>query len=390
MGKTQLFIPDKCKVGFNLREDTYTGKLGYIIYHDGKVWRKEHSWESWRNKPGEKYSTWSPISRKHEGGVYDEGVAPIEFDNVPTEGFVLNKKAGGYNSGWNHRQTYSRVYDPRGWEFEITVENLIYILQECNSYKGKGLEGEFVYSWAGKDLVLLPATSPDYKSCKEFTDLQSVKFSSRKDLFEGFTYLTNRQEEWIYLGRYEVHDDAWHNKTSIEHEGTQYSNKPPKKKHVFLKTSIVNEYDTTYEFLTSFTRIKKKISEKSHPKFADYVDEYLNSIFASEADHLVVEPFDEEFIKDTFDRNYLWNTQIYKFGDITTKRDLEDAEKQITEGKDDKHEGNGEYEVYTKDDRSYWSTRNSKHSEGFFSLEELKTKYGMLMRVYKNGYKQRV
>ena len=152
----------------------------------------------------------------------------------------------------------------------------------------------------------------------------------------------------------------------------------------------MNEYDTTYEFLTSFTRIKKKISEKSHPKFADYVDEYLNSIFASEADHLVVEPFDEEFIKDTFDRNYLWNTQIYKFGDITTKRDLEDAEKQITEGKDDKHEGNGEYEVYTKDDRSYWSTRNSKHSEGFFSLEELKTKYGMLMRVYKNGYKQRV
>lgn len=45
-----IFIPKKCKVGFNLRSDTYTGKLGYVIYNDGKVWRKEASWESWRQK----------------------------------------------------------------------------------------------------------------------------------------------------------------------------------------------------------------------------------------------------------------------------------------------------------------------------------------------------
>ena len=38
MEKTQLYIPDKCKVGLQLRQGTYTGKLGYIIYHDGKVW----------------------------------------------------------------------------------------------------------------------------------------------------------------------------------------------------------------------------------------------------------------------------------------------------------------------------------------------------------------
>ena len=45
-----IFIPKKCKVGFNTRQDTYTGNLGYIIYNDGKVWRKEPSWESWREK----------------------------------------------------------------------------------------------------------------------------------------------------------------------------------------------------------------------------------------------------------------------------------------------------------------------------------------------------
>jgi hypothetical protein len=28
---------DKFKVGFNLRDDTYTGKLGYVIGYDGKM-----------------------------------------------------------------------------------------------------------------------------------------------------------------------------------------------------------------------------------------------------------------------------------------------------------------------------------------------------------------
>jgi len=385
--KTQLYIPDKCKVGFNLREDTYTGKLGYIIYHDKKVWRKENSWESWRHKVGNDYNTWNPTTREHEKGVYDESVAPIEFDNVPTEGFVLNKKAGGYSSGWNHRQTYSRVYDPRGWEFEISVENLIYILQECNSYKGKGLEGEFVYSWAGKDLVLLPASSPDYIACKEFTELQSVKFS-KKDLIEGHTYLTNRQEEWVYLGRYDVHDDAWHNKTAIEHEVHGYKNKKPVKRHVFLKTKIVNKYDTTYEFLNSFARLKKKISETPHPKFADYVDDYQNSIFASEADHLVVEPFTEQFIKDTFDRDYLWNTTIYRFMDINSRHDLDLSTKKVTEVKDDvTREGTKRYDVYREKDKGWHVRMREKESDGIFTLNGLKQKYGMLIRVYKNGFK---
>lgn len=87
----KLNIPDKIKVGFQKRSDTYTGKLSYITYINkkGKL-AKETSWEGWR----------------------DEKITPLEFDNVPTEGFVLNKKAGGYSTGWNHRQTYCRVYDP--------------------------------------------------------------------------------------------------------------------------------------------------------------------------------------------------------------------------------------------------------------------------------------
>lgn len=67
----KLNIPDKIKVGFQERGDTYTGKLSYVTYINkkGKL-AKEISWEGWRDKE----------------------ITPLELDNVPTEGFVLNKK----------------------------------------------------------------------------------------------------------------------------------------------------------------------------------------------------------------------------------------------------------------------------------------------------------
>lgn len=81
-------------MGFQTRNDTYTKKLAYVIYYDekGKL-RKEPSWNSWRDKK----------------------IDPEEFDNVPTEGFVLNKKVGGYAGDWgNFRQAYAENNRNRG------------------------------------------------------------------------------------------------------------------------------------------------------------------------------------------------------------------------------------------------------------------------------------
>lgn len=114
--KTNIFVPQKIKVGFQNRENTYTKKLAFVIYYDAKgKLRQETSWEGWR----------------------DEKIDPVEYENEPVSGFVLNKKVGDYKDGWNHRQAYTRVYDPRGFEFEITIENLLYILENTNSIKEK-------------------------------------------------------------------------------------------------------------------------------------------------------------------------------------------------------------------------------------------------------------
>lgn len=183
---SSIFVPKTINVGYQNRSGTYTGKLAYVIYYDekGKL-RKETSWNSWR----------------------DKDIPNNEYDNIPTEGFVLNKKAGDYSTGWDHRHAYCRVYDPRGFEFEITIENLLYILENANCIKGKGLEGEFIYGWDGKDLVLMPVESPDYKQISEFNKIiHNNETIKAKDLIIGATYLTKDNENWIYMGKFEAFD----------------------------------------------------------------------------------------------------------------------------------------------------------------------------------------
>ena len=180
-----IYIPKRINVGYNNRSDTYTGKLAYVIYYDekGKL-RKEASWQSWRNKD----------------------IPNTEYDNVPTEGFVLNKKVGDYSTGWDHRKSYCRVYDPRGFEFEITIENLLYILQNTTSTVGKGLEGDFVYGWDGKDLILIPTCSPDYQSIMKYSSIVNNNNHIKvKDLKIGATYLDKANDKYVYMGKF----DRW-------------------------------------------------------------------------------------------------------------------------------------------------------------------------------------
>lgn len=182
-----MFIPRKIKVGFQKRTDTYTKQLAYVIYYDNNgTLRKERSWETWRNK----------------------NIEPKEFDNTPIEGFVLNKKVGGYKSDWNFRNAYVRVYDPRGFEFEISVDNLLFILSCGGCSPGKGLEGKFVYSWSGTELVLLPVNSDSYSEIEKVSGLSGKKVSLR-ELVPGMRYYLKDGSSGTYIGRYRINIVAW-------------------------------------------------------------------------------------------------------------------------------------------------------------------------------------
>lgn len=259
---SQLLIPSRIRVGFNKRPDTYTGLLGYVIYYDtiGKL-RKAKSFDSWR----------------------DETIEPVEYDNTPTEGFVINKDVGGHRRSWSHygRAERVRVWDPRNHEFEISIENLLFILREGVCNPGKGLEGKFVYAWdknPSSPPVLLPVTSLDYQSSQAFTGLQN-KGVKLREMVPGHTYITKKQKHWIYLGRFDYY-------YSIDHRYQSQANSDLAKvqKHVFAEHTG-EKWDVVYQ--NDVKQVAALASSSIPENYAELVEIHTRSARGSRIAKLV-------------------------------------------------------------------------------------------------------
>lgn len=252
-----IYIPNKIRVGYQNREDTFTKKLAYVIYYDnfGKL-RKEKSWESWRDKK----------------------IEPKEFENVPTSGFVLNKGHTRYN--WSHfgnsKTVRIRIYDPRGIEFEITAENLVACLMHTDCSR-REITGEMVYAWNGTELMLLPCTSDEYEKAKKHIELQAKKFSA-KDLKEGATYLTKSEKKVIYLGRFDYYKTVTFN----DKESGVYAERCKSKTHLFCAEEDWPGYgqsekikDWYFKPLVPSSALAALATEDIPENYATLVDYYL-------------------------------------------------------------------------------------------------------------------
>lgn len=271
---TQLYIPKKLKVGFQNREDTAGGRLGYIIYQDDKkVWRKEKSWEGWRDKT----------------------IDAEFFDNVPTSGFCLHKDVTRRGYEWfSETQVKIRIHDSRGFEFEITPANLTSILMHTDCLK-RGLDGEFVYAWEGKELILLPVKSEEYSAAQEFTVDQSLSVKV-KDLKPGFTYSTKKGKKYVYLGRYD-----W---------AAQPMMYPDSKKKSFIFIKEGQEENYHFDIRNSITHLSKCVSGDESPKFGEYSNILAERPEIKGVEITFEEVSAEDFINDN-GGNYYWSRNVY-------------------------------------------------------------------------------
>lgn len=254
MSKNILFIPTKLNVGYQKRTDTYTDKLAYVIYYDekGKL-RKEKSWQTWRNPQ----------------------LGNDEFENVPTDGFILNRNGGGTRDYyyWNARAEFVRVWDPRGFEFEISIPNLLFILSEVGSSPGKGLEGKFVYGWNGDKLVLLPVGSQDYKRSMEYTTKQSVKFD-RKAIVVGGTYTLKKDKncvEHVYMGKHNFLNSDWRKFSDV---GV---------KDVFAYKDYANKFQFTTKTISD---IGECVSDQCVDNYAELLDKFNETIHSAKIEKI--------------------------------------------------------------------------------------------------------
>ena len=273
---TNLKLPKKIRVGYQERIDTYSGKLAFAISLDG---RKEmpRSWEGWVNK--------------------DIGID--DYDNEPISGFVLNRDVGGTQRSysWNARREKVRVYDPRGYEIEISVENLLLILQECSSIKGKGLEGDFVYSWSGNAVVLLPVDSQEYRDATKYVSLKKKKVS-KKDIREGCIYRTKKDEKLMYMGRHYVYEyiSPCHYSYGYDY-GEKDLLETSEQYHVFKNLDPELEDSWSYQEFRNekgFTFLAEKLTEDPSSEYADYLDEMMKQKQYSPIKGLSSKPLNKE------------------------------------------------------------------------------------------------
>lgn len=258
----QLLIPDKLKVGYRTEKTTYSGKLGYVIYfnHKGELC-KEKSWKGW----------------------VDKKLGSIDCDNEPTEGFVLNKGVGGVKEsyGWNVRSEKVRVYDPRGFEIEISIPNLLFILREGACSPGKGLEGKFVYAWDRNSLILLPVASQDYQNCKSFTDLQS-KGVHAKDLVDGASYITKKQDTLTYLGRFDYHFVLEMHYRSSRDPKKPYTLQPKTKADTKGQTKVYVFWDgKDFVYLRELKSLAIRVGDSIDADYANLIDKFNKSSHGS-------------------------------------------------------------------------------------------------------------
>jgi hypothetical protein len=217
--ENDLFIPTKLKVGFINDPSTFTGKLAYVIYYDekGKI-RKEKSWDGWR----------------------DHKIEAVELDNTPMLGYMLNRGVERYGYHGSGRSMI-RIHDPRDFEFEISIDNLVGILMN-NDVSKRDIQGECVFAWAGSDLILLPVNSEEYKTSQKYTEKQSGKVST-KELIKGATYVKKKDHtHYRYLGHFEWFD--YTEKTSLKQTVSKG------KKHLFY--TDVQKRDKNYNLINEY------------------------------------------------------------------------------------------------------------------------------------------
>jgi hypothetical protein len=176
-------IPEQVYVGFQGRRTQDEVPLGFMTpYNDDEAGQKRRDTvDNWARGYG---------STKTFNSVI--------LDNKPMIGFKIGRairRSGGWNGSG---ASYVRIEDPRGFELEITIENLVMCMNE-NLLDDGEIIAECVWGRDGNRNILLPTNSEPYKNSvvlrtkvAAVIPLKEVTIGDEVELVTG--------ERGIYLG----------------------------------------------------------------------------------------------------------------------------------------------------------------------------------------------
>lgn len=356
-----LNVPEKLKVGFQKRNDTFDGQLSFITYYDQKnVLKKEKSWTSW----------------------IDSSILPIELENTPTTGFIVNKSINRGNYSFGGGRDVVRIYDPRGFEFEVSTGNYVGLSEYIDIIKGE-LTGKLVFAFdSGGNLILLPVNSEQYLLSIKHTKYKENSFSA-KSLIVGGVYLDKNNNQCIYIGRYNINKPFY--------KGSNLLLNSTGNKYIFYTAEGYKEIairnishfsyklsDDDKDFYKN-TYLNSELSK--HIETFYFKNDYQLSKYNIEKEKLVYGSRNSRFIERiTNNCRYYFSSSIQKYivslsltmeEDIRDPRDHEDA-----------YESNNTYKIYPGGDKYTNSLRKDCFHIKDEKLIEILDNYNENLSVY--------
>jgi hypothetical protein len=135
----------------------------------------------------------------------DQDLLRIAANNDPIEGFII----AGFVTRYSTSNKYFRIEDPRGYQLEISAENLCDILKCCTVENGV-IKDKLVWGW-NNNLFLYKYDTDDYWEGIDNFDITSNPSIPLKQIKIGNTIKLRNGIEGIYCGLYHYLDYNYRN-----------------------------------------------------------------------------------------------------------------------------------------------------------------------------------
>jgi hypothetical protein len=196
-------IFDQLYVGFHRHGDRMpVGRM--VNYVDNKT----------NQKLRDKIEDWSAY-----GAGSKAKLNSLIIDNKPMTGFRISRSQ--INAGWYQTPDYIRVEDPRGFEVDITIPNMI-MLTNNNILDNGEIMHECIWGRDNAINVLLPVNSVPYKEAMQNTDRQTTHVHVSKLKLGDHVVLKNGMKG-RYMGKLTAISELYET-TKSGHSGYSYYN----------------------------------------------------------------------------------------------------------------------------------------------------------------------
>lgn len=222
----------------------------------------------------------------------------IIIDNTPMTGFRISRSQ--INAGWYQTPDFIRVEDPRGFEVDITIPNMI-MLTDNNILDNGEIMQECIWGRDNAINVLLPVNSTPYKEAIQNTDRQTTHVHVSKLKLGDHVVLKNGMKG-RYMGKLTAISETY-NTVRSGYNGYNYGGARPWEPNI--STHRLSIEPTTQHYIE---QISTDSNGMPHRRYLGYASPNVSRV--EQSDPMTVAEVNERLI-DAFNTGFSHDGKSY-------------------------------------------------------------------------------